>query len=80
MPAELTVYSTSWCEYCRRLKGQLSREGISFIDIDVDREPSAAEYVMSVNGGSRTVPVVVFPDGSSLTNPSIAQVKDRVDD
>ena len=71
----LTIYSTIWCGYCRRLKSQMEREGISFVEVDIEDVPDAAELVMSVNGGMQTVPTLVFPDGSALTNPSIAQVK-----
>jgi mycoredoxin len=46
--------------------------------VDIEQDPAAAEYVMSVNGGFQTVPTVVFPDGSALTNPSAAQVKERL--
>ncbi|HEX3920725.1 MAG TPA: NrdH-redoxin, partial [Streptosporangiaceae bacterium] len=42
------------------------------------QDPAAADYVMSVNGGFQTVPTVVFPDGSALTNPSAATVKERL--
>ncbi len=78
MSDSLTMYSTPWCGYCHRLGGQLEREGIPFQVVDVEQDPSAAEYVMSVNGGNRTVPTVVFPDGSALTNPSVAQVRERL--
>ena len=71
----MTMYSTPWCGYCRRLKSQLSREGIAFDEVDIEQDPAAADLVMSVNGGNQTVPTVVFPDGSALTNPSLAQVK-----
>jgi mycoredoxin len=71
----LTMYSTSWCGYCHRLKSQLDREGISYDVVDIEREPAAAEFVMTVNGGNRTVPTLRFDDGSALTNPSIVQVK-----
>ena len=74
----LTMYSTPWCGYCHRLGRQLEREGISFQVVDVEQDAAAAEYVMSVNGGNRTVPTVVFPDGSALTNPSVAQVRERL--
>jgi mycoredoxin len=33
---------------------------------------------MSVNGGNQTVPTVVFPDGTALTNPSLNEVKERL--
>jgi mycoredoxin len=71
----LTMYSTQWCGYCRRLAAQLDREGIAYRVVDIEQDPAAAEYVMSVNGGNRTVPTVTFPDGTALTNPSIAEVK-----
>jgi mycoredoxin len=74
----LTMYSTTWCGYCFRLKSQLEREGIGFEVVDIERDGAAADYVMSVNGGNQTVPTVRFPDGSALTNPSIAQVKQRL--
>ena len=71
----LTMYSTSWCGYCHRLKSQLDREGIGYEVVDIELAPVAAEYVMSVNGGNQTVPTVRFADGTALTNPSIVQVK-----
>ena len=74
----VTMYSTTWCGYCRRLKSQLEREGIAYTEVDIERDPAAADYVMSVNGGNQTVPTVVFPDGTALTNPSLAQVKARL--
>jgi mycoredoxin len=75
----LTMYSTSWCGYCRRLKAQLDREGIEYTVVDIEQDPAAAEYVMSVNGGNQTtVPTVRFPDGTALTNPTIVQVKQHL--
>jgi mycoredoxin len=75
---QLTMYTTQWCGYCRNLKNQLARAGIEMAEVDIERDPAAAEYVMSVNGGNQTVPTVVFPDGSVMTNPSAAQVRDRL--
>ena len=71
----LTVYSTTWCGYCARLKKALDREGISYAEVNIEEDEAAAELVMNVNGGNRTVPTVVFADGAALTNPSIDQVK-----
>jgi mycoredoxin len=75
MPAALTMYSTPWCGYCHRLKGQMQREGIGFEVVDIEQHPDAAEVVERVNGGNRTVPTLVFADGTAMTNPSLAQVK-----
>jgi mycoredoxin len=72
------MYSTVWCGYCRRLKSQLEREGIAYVEVDIEQDADAADLVMSVNGGNQTVPTVVFPDGSAIANPSLAEVKDRL--
>jgi mycoredoxin len=74
----VTMYSTVWCGYCRRLKGQMDREGISYQVVDIEDHPDAANLVMSVNGGHQTVPTLVFDDGSALTNPSLAEVKAKL--
>ena len=74
----VTMFTTRWCGYCRRLKSQMQREGIAFTEVDIEANPAAAQVVMSVNGGNQTVPTLVFPDGSAATNPSIGQVKSRL--
>ena len=78
MAPPLTMYTTTWCAFCKRLKRQLAADGIEMTEIDIERDPAAADYVMSVNGGFQTVPTVVFPDGSALTNPSATMVKERL--
>jgi mycoredoxin len=72
--AELTMYSTSWCGYCHRLKKQLEREGIPFDVVDIENDPAAAHFVENVNGGNQTVPTLRFADGSAMTNPSFNEV------
>jgi mycoredoxin len=76
---QLTMYTTQWCGFCRNLKNQLARVGIEMAEVDIERNPAAADFVMSVNGGNQTVPTVVFPDGSVMTNPSANQVRARLD-
>ena len=72
------MYSTPWCGYCHRLKGQLAREGIEFHEVDIEQQPESAEIVERVNHGNQTVPTVVFADGTALTNPSVAQIKQQL--
>ena len=69
-PGTVTMFTTTWCGYCRRLKSQMEREGIAFTEVDIEVQPEAADVVMSVNGGNQTVPTLIFPDGSAATNPS----------
>ncbi|MEO8556164.1 MAG: mycoredoxin [Actinomycetota bacterium] len=74
----ITMFTTSWCGYCRVLKTGLDRDGISYEEINIEQHPGSADYVMSVNGGNQTVPTVVFSDGTSATNPSVAEVRRRL--
>ncbi len=72
------MYTTTWCGYCFRLKTALKSAGISYTEIDIEQDPAAAEFVRSVNGGNQTVPTVKFADGSALTNPNAAQIKEKL--
>ena len=71
----VTMFTTTWCGYCVRLKKLMQREGIEFAEVDIENDASAADRVMQANGGNRTVPTLIFADGVALTNPSIDQVK-----
>ena len=71
----VTMFTTQWCGYCVRLKKMMQREGIEFAEVDIENDDAAADLVMQANGGNRTVPTLVFADGTALTNPSIDQVK-----
>lgn len=74
----ITMYSTQWCGYCQRLKAQMGREGIEFTEVDIEHDRGAAEFVETVNGGNQTVPTLRFPDGTTMTNPSIKDVVEKV--
>lgn len=78
MASTFTMYSTPWCGYCHRLKGQLDREGIPFDVVDIEQDPEAAKIVESANNGNQTVPTLVYADGTAQTNPSLAQVKAKL--
>lgn len=72
------MYSTSWCGYCTRLKNQLGRMNISFQEVNIEEVEGSAEIVERVNNGNRTVPTLIFSDGSAMTNPSAAQVESKL--
>ena len=76
---QITMYSTPWCGYCHRLRGQLDREGIGYQVVDIEQVPEAASVVEQVNNGNQTVPTLVYVDGSAQTNPSLAEVKAKLD-
>jgi len=74
----VTMYSTTWCGYCSRLRAQMERAGIEYTVVDIEQDPDAAKFVESVNGGNQTVPTLLFPDGSTATNPPIKEVQVRL--
>lgn len=74
----VTMYTTTWCGYCSRLKMALKSECIAWTEVDIEQDPAAAEFVGSVNGGNHVVPTLKFADGSTLTNPTIKQVKAKL--
>ncbi|WP_408016059.1 mycoredoxin [Rhodococcus artemisiae] len=71
----LTIYSTTWCGYCKRLKKQLDENGIGYAEIDIESDPAAAEFVGSVNDGNHVVPTVKYANGTTETNPPLSAVK-----
>jgi mycoredoxin len=74
----ITMYTTTWCGFCKNLKRQLGRAGIEVTEVDIELDPAAAEFVESVNGGNQTVPTLLFGDGSTMCNPSAAQVQKKL--
>ena len=72
------MYSTQWCGYCKRLKDDLEKEGIAFTEIDIEHDAESAALVERVNNGNQTVPTLVFTDGTSMTNPSLAKIKEHL--
>lgn len=73
----VTMYATRWCGDCRRARRWLDAHGIAYTMIDIDRDAQAAAYVMQINGGMRSVPTIVFSDGSILVEPTSRELAAR---
>ncbi len=65
----IRMYTTSWCGDCRRSKRFFEEHHIPFEEIDIEKHPEAADIVISLNHGMRSVPTIIFPDGSVLVEP-----------
>ncbi|WP_372699149.1 mycoredoxin [Arthrobacter sp. JSM 101049] len=74
----VTMFTTSWCGYCRNLKKAMDADGIAYREVNIEEVAGTAEIVESVNGGNQTVPTLLFADGSAVTNPRIEQVRERL--
>jgi mycoredoxin len=71
---ELVVYATVWCGDCRRARAFLDDHAIRYRWVDIDRDAEAEALVKKLNRGNRSVPTLVFPDGSILVEPSTLQL------
>jgi mycoredoxin len=64
------MYTTLWCGDCRRAKRVLAALGVPYGEVNIGRDPQAAERVRRLNGGMQSVPSIHLPDGSWLVEPS----------
>ena len=71
----LVVYGTSWCGDCHRTKRFLDRNQVPYRWVDADEVPGATEVVMAINRGRRSMPTLVFPDGTTMSEPSNPDLK-----
>lgn len=78
MSSEITMYSGEWCGDCRRSKRLMDSLGVKFTLVDVESTPGATEKVIEYNGGYQSIPVIVFPDGTHLTEPSDNALKAKL--
>ena len=73
------MYGAEWCGDCRRSKRFLDSNSVTYTYIDVEADASASDKVIEINGGMRSIPVIVFPDGSHLTEPSDNALKEKLE-
>jgi mycoredoxin len=76
--ADITMYGADWCGDCRRSKRLLEELDVQVNHIDVEADHSAAAKVQEINGGAKSIPVIVFSDGTHLTEPSDNDLKAKL--
>jgi mycoredoxin len=69
-PDQIVLYGVNWCSDCSRAKKVFKENDIEYLEIDIDKDAKGAEFIVEVNGGSRSVPMIIFPDGTVLVEPS----------
>jgi len=74
------MYGAMWCPDCAIAKQVFAHIGLSYEWIDISNDNESAAYVERINGGNRSVPTIIFPDGSVLTEPSKATLQAKLDD
>jgi mycoredoxin len=74
----ITMYGADWCRDCRRAKSYLDERAIPFVYIDLEETPDEMQTVLAYNDGRTNIPVVVFADGSHLTEPTNDELADKL--
>lgn len=77
-PDAIVLYGTSWCGDTRRARAVFDQNKIAYVWIDIDQDRAAAEFVQKTNHGFRSVPTIVFPDGTILVEPSTSELRQKL--
>jgi glutaredoxin len=77
-PEQLTVYGAEWCRDCRRSKAVLDVRRVSYVYVDLVAQPERADEAEALTG-RKTIPVLVFPDGEQLVEPTNAELCAKLD-
>ena len=77
--SKVTMYGAEWCGDCRRSKKFLDANNVEYTYIDVEADESASEKVIEINGGQRSIPVIIFEDGPHMTEPSDNDLKAKLE-
>ena len=76
-PAQIVMYSVEWCPDCRRAKYFFKRKNIDVLEVDVNADKKAEVFVKELNNGNRSVPTIIFPDGSMMVEPSTEELEEK---
>ncbi|MCX6416867.1 MAG: NrdH-redoxin [Actinobacteria bacterium] len=77
--SEITMYGAEWCGDCRRSQRLLNELGVEYSYINIEEVPGAADKVVEINGGTQSIPVVMFSDGTHLTEPSDPDLRKKLE-
>lgn len=75
---QITLYGTVWCSGTWFARSLLDEQRIPYQWVDIDQDPQAAAYVEEINKGYRSVPTIIFPDGSILVEPSQSELQHKL--
>lgn len=76
-PSQIVMYTTEYCSDCRRAKAYLEAKKIPYLKVGLEGDDQATEFVIKVNKGAQSVPTIIFPDGSVMVEPSLAELNQK---
>ena len=76
-PNQIVIYVTEWCPDCRRAKFFFKRKKVDVVEVDVNADKKAEKFVKELNNGNRSVPTIIFPNGSMMVEPSTQELEEK---
>jgi len=73
------MYTTEYCADCYRAKAFFEANKIEYTKVGLEGDNQATEFVLHLNNGNRTVPTIIFPDGSVLVEPSWDELRKKTE-
>lgn len=77
-PSQIVMYATEYCPDCHRAKAFFETNNIEYLRVGLEENKEATEFVVNINNGSRSVPTIIFPDGSVLVEPGWRELKEAI--
>lgn len=71
----IIIFGTWWCGDCSRVRKYFDRNNFQYKWVDIDIDESGEEFVLSTNKGMRSVPTILFEDGSILVEPTDTELQ-----
>jgi mycoredoxin len=75
---QITMYTNNWCGDCWRAKRIMESMKVEFVEVNISHDPDATAVVERLNNGNRSVPTILFPDGTVLTEPSTTELAGKI--
>jgi len=77
-PTITKFYGATWCADCHRSRKFLDENNVTYVSVDIDEVPGAADEVAKINNGFKSIPTIVFSDGSVLVEPSNQELANKL--
>ena len=74
----VVLYGTCWCGDCLRVRRFFDQHQIRYKWVNIDGDGSGEEFVLSTNNGMRSVPTIIFEDGSILVEPTLSELQHKL--
>jgi mycoredoxin len=77
-PSQIVMYATEYCSDCHRAKAFFETNGIKYLRVGLESNEEAIEFIININNGNRSVPTIIFPDGTVLVEPSWEELRIKI--